>query len=468
MDDDMNVNYSKNVTVMSFGFFFVFFAFNTVQALTTTIIPNADLGHISLAVLYFFFVIFCFLAPEMVNKLGPRMSMTIGALPYLFMVLAFLIPVNHTEGCNGVKGCWEANKVGWIAHIALNALVGMGAPLLWTGEGVYLGRCAVRHAQQTDIRKEEATSKFNGLFFSFFQANGIVGCAGASAILSANLGQDLIFILAAACCGGVLILFFFVATVKPPAQRADAPYSLAQSLEEAEKQVDSISISDVFRQLVSESKMTLLMPIIFYNGMSLGFLFADYNGSVAKVALGKNEVGFVQATFYGANVLATSFFGWVAGRRAGRSLSLTVASLIHIGFYAMLLSWGKHIPVYEEGAAVAQMTWVYVFGGSAAFAMGDAVFESQPPAILQGFFGEDDDANKISQANMKMIQSLGFTVQFICGFSIDSLVTKVYILLALLAIGVLSMMYLHFSVKSLDGDNDLDEEGEYLLEQTRQ
>ena len=111
------------------------------------------------------------------------------------------------------------------------------------------------------------------------------------------------------------------------------------------------------------------------------------------------------------------------------------------------------------------MTWVYVFGGSALFAIGDAVFESQPPAILQGFFGEDDDTNKISQANMKMIQSLGFAVQFVCGFLIDSLITKVLILCGLLAVGVVSMMVLHIWVKSLDGDRKKVAEGEeHLLE----
>ena len=289
---DKPVNYSKNVTIMSVGFFFIFFAFSTVQALSTTIIPNANLGHISLAILYFFFVVFCFLAPNMVNKLGPRVSMTIGACPYLFMVLAFLIPVNNDKGCSsGVHGCWSSNKLGWVAHIALNALVGMGAPLLWTGQGVYVGRCAVHHAMQTNIRTEEATSKYNGLFFSFFQANGILGCAGASAILSAHLDHALIFILAAASCAGVLVLFLFVKTVPPPVKQDGqdgAPLS-AQSF--AVETVDSISICDVFRQLVSEKKMTLLMPIIFYNGMSLGFLLADYTGSVVKVALGKDQVG---------------------------------------------------------------------------------------------------------------------------------------------------------------------------------
>lgn len=144
-------------------------------------------------------------------------------------------------------------------------------------------------------------------------------------------------------------------------------------------------------------------------------------------------------------------------------MSMTVASLIHVGFYVALLTWD--IPTFDEGHSIAKMTWVYVFGGSALFAIGDAVFESQPPAILQGFFGEDDDTNKISQANMKMIQSLGFAVQFVCGFLIDSLITKVLILCGLLAVGVVSMMVLHIWVKSLDGDRKKVAEGEeHLLE----
>ena len=83
-------NYVWRVLVMSCGFFGLFFAFNTAQALATSLINdipglayvvracslNLNLTvHQCLALLYFVFTISSVVSPKIVALLGPRLSM---------------------------------------------------------------------------------------------------------------------------------------------------------------------------------------------------------------------------------------------------------------------------------------------------------------------------------------------------------------------------------------------------------
>ena len=52
-----------------------------------------------------------------------------------------------------------------------------------------------------------------------------------------------------------------------------------------------------------DAKITLLIPLFLYNGLSLGFLFGDFTNDVIHPALGLNNTGFVMATFFFVNAV---------------------------------------------------------------------------------------------------------------------------------------------------------------------
>ncbi len=142
--------YRQSVLRMSAGFFFVFMAFNTTQALETTLLTDKTLAYATLGVLYGVFTLTTIIAPKIVDILGPRLSMFVGAIPYILMVFANISP-----------------SYGLL--LPASAGVGFGAALLWTGQGIYMSRCSIRESMETGESVEIVTSRFNSLFWSAFQ-----------------------------------------------------------------------------------------------------------------------------------------------------------------------------------------------------------------------------------------------------------------------------------------------------------
>jgi len=127
---------------------------------------------------------------------------------------------------------------------------------------------------------------------------------------------------------------------------------------------------------VSDPRMTLLLPNILYNGMSLGFFFGDYasfytaNGTDRDL-LPKSYVGFVTASFYLVNAIASWSLGMVVNR-VGRRGTTIIAICSHIAFFAVLLIL-LSIARPENGSLEAFLS---AFAPQVLFALGDAVWES--------------------------------------------------------------------------------------------
>ena len=85
-------------------------------------------------------------------------------------------------------------------------------------------------------------------------------------------------------------------------------------------------------------------------------------------------------------------------------------------------------------------------------ALGDSVWESQPPAILQTFYGLDRDRNA-AMANLKMWQSLGNCIQFGLGVFLkqsNHMAIKSIILASVLTVGYLCLVILDCKIHKID------------------
>eukprot|EP00940_MAST-03C_sp_MAST-3C-sp2_P003298 g3298.t1 len=483
-------SYERNALILGFGFFGIFMAFNTAQSLATSLPGGPEnLGYMCLAALYGTFTVACFFVPPWIKKIGPKYAMIIGGVPYVLMVGATLKPSY------------------WLS-IPMNVLVGIGAPLLWTGSSVYIGRCAVWQAYtdltlDSDHKKRISilTARFNSIFFMLFQGNGTLGLLLSSLVLrvAGSNAVRYLFILLVLICGiGVFILTLIPkveAKEKANAKTlsislmddvdSDAVGASKSDFDAVNDEIAEVSWKDTLILACTDRKMTLLIPIIFYNGLSLAFMFGDFTSLIIQQSLSLKNTGFVVATFYFVNAAFTYLAGTIGVKNFGRTPFLAIATVCHVAFFVWMLLWSapdnyeqqcsvddclpggscsgnsclapygpneRHSDKYEF--EINTPSWDIYFRillGAAVFGIGDAVWESFPAGIIQYMYKDSDKDLVAASANLKMWQSLGFAVQFVFGIVLKNYFNvKVAILLASQIVGAACLVVVHACVQSLD------------------
>lgn len=467
-------SYVWNVARLSAGFVFVFMAFNTAQNLESTVVSDNMLVNTSLALLYGVFTFMTIVAPRLVSMMGPKAAIATGAVPYVLLVFANMAPSYST-------------------FLPAFAAVGFGASILWTGQGIYMSRCAVQEAALTKASAESMTSKLNGVFWTAFQFNAAVGLLAASVLFQVmpdfKKAVNFLFLgLGILGCVGLLVLLT-VESVPAGAPVADGSdeeedgedlgshASLTQNDHqalhgrkvsddvgpgaEAGKAAPPPSFYETLRLVYASRAMQLLVPIIFYCGASLGFHFANFpllyqdvedaNGNVTEQRLvPKAMVGYISATFYLANSAACYAWGKLAPKYGKRPL-LVLTLVTHALYFALILALTQSLYGIGHQSAGA---YAITFGLSVVFALGDSVLESQIPALVQSptFFPDERDRDA-ANSNLRMWQSLGFTVQFAVGIARPKDVFLQACMLApLLLVAVGAVWALNAFVRPIDTD----------------
>jgi len=360
------------------------------------------------------------------------------------MVLSFLKP------------CYELSLPAYF-------LVGLGAPLLWSGSSVYISRCAMLRSQALHEPVEASTGFLNGYFFSLFHMNGFIGLILSAVILSFT-GKDsnnILFIVLSVI--GSIGAFIITFTPSLETTEAAAPLlqingettqgittnateiSIPNPPEVPEKPTESASILHTLKLSFSDLRLTLFIPAIFYNGVSLAFLLGDVSKFVATRTLGLNVTGYVLATYYLLNTLLTYLMGKIAAKPSVRKYSLLFACFAHFCFLA-LLQWGsftRHFEYHgdEETKYGTPSTGEYirVFLVAVLFSLGDNIFQSSVPALLQALFKSKAEDSDAAMAAVKLFQSLGMALQFVLGVvANEGMGLRLGILVSLLSITTVS------------------------------
>ena len=194
--------------------------------------------------------------------------------------------------------------------------------------------------------------------------------------------------------------------------------------------------------------------------MSLAFFFSDYrlfyadetndDGKITKKRLmSDNLVGFVTATFYFTDSAFSLIFGKLASIIGRRGVVL-IAFIAHAAFYSILI--GMDIENVLKRHSIA--SYAVVFSLPILFGIGDSVWMSQIPAILQSpaYLPKEMDRDT-AMSNLKLWQSLGLATQFLIGIHVSMpYVMEISIIVAVFVIACSCLLYTNWKVRSIDSD----------------
>ncbi|KNB42052.1 hypothetical protein JH06_5004 [Blastocystis sp. subtype 4] len=221
------------------------------------------------------FAFFSVFGPKIVAKLNPSfISMVLGCTAYVVVVASNFWPYPAVQ-------------------IPCNAINGIGAAILWTAQGVYLGRCALWDSRNSEKSFADTANEYNGLFFSIFQFTSCVGTTICGLIRLFTTGADnIVFVVLVVASVIALICLIFLPNVKP-----------YESQSANNNELNYVSMTETLSLLVHSVKLVMMIPLITFNGMSLAFIVGDIPREISKPYFGNAWILFITAIFYGSNAL---------------------------------------------------------------------------------------------------------------------------------------------------------------------
>lgn len=163
--------------------------------------------------------------------------------------------------------------------------------------------------------------------------------------------------------------------------------------------------------LWKEASIWLLIPMMFYSGISQGFFYSDFTSQIITPSKGSNWIGFVLASF--GLIDAISCF--VLGRLADY-LSWGHKFAAFVGLVTQFVCLSLFLIVETQGITATFFNTHYylLFISACIWGVGDAAWNTLPN-IMMGFFYPNKTEGSFSI--LKFWQSVGFGAGFILGLN---------------------------------------------------
>ncbi|KAJ4456292.1 putative major facilitator superfamily protein [Paratrimastix pyriformis] len=188
------------VIVIGLGFLFLFSAEQSAENIMTSLYGKT--GFTAVACLYFLLGGVSLVAPSISMKIGPRVSILVGSLPYVLFCAANLSNIP-------------------ILIIVTAGLVGAGGSLMWAAQGRYVvGVCP----------HPSYLGRFTGLFFMLFSSSNVIGNLIVTEIRGQYHNTFLCFIVLTGVGAFGWLCFFFM----PPLSSAAIGRTTPQEGRQAE------------------------------------------------------------------------------------------------------------------------------------------------------------------------------------------------------------------------------------------
>ncbi|GFY93264.1 major facilitator superfamily protein [Actinidia rufa] len=261
-------NHTRDIHILSSAFLFIFLAYGAVQNLESTINTEADLGTVSLGILYSSFTVFSLVASLVVRSLGSKNALVLGTTGYWLFIAANLWP-------------------SWYTMVPASLYLGFAASIIWVAE--FIGN----------------------LFSLALLRDGSEGTTSGTTLL-------FIVFLCSMTLGTILMCFLRKRDAKGE-ELPDSPVSFYSSMVSLSKSV----ITSLF-----DSRMLLIIPLIAYSGLQQAFVWAEFTKYIVEPALGVSGVGGAMAVFGAFDAICSLTVGRFTSGLKSITLIVSVGAFI--------------------------------------------------------------------------------------------------------------------------------------------
>lgn len=379
-------------------------------------------GYFALASIYLAFSLSASFADQIVARFGTRLALTVCSQLYAVFILSV-----------GITYFFDSPAAHYALMVPAGIALGTVASTLWTAQGVFLTHKANAYAEANAQPAASALGMFNGIFFAFIQAAGIMSNFAASLLVNtAHISYKTLYLGMSVMCSAGALIFCALPNVDSREGAHDggahkqlqdgvSPSSSTSSSSSTDAPTESRSVW-AFLSGAHSATIVPLLPLMMAQGVFQGFSFGLFPEKVIKAALGKDNVGYIVAAFAFADMCGSLGFGRLSDRLGQVPL---VAGGVVLNFVACALLF-----VYRTSIASFSTGVVLCFGVS--FGLVDAILNVTLPALLASYFPSSAPS---AFAVYKLFQSTGTLFNLflspLLSFEVNIVVVAVYLLIAL-------------------------------------
>ncbi|CAF1106539.1 unnamed protein product [Rotaria sordida] len=386
-----------NIIHLSLSFFLILTPFGVTQIFQTSS-DHAKDGAFALAITS---LVFCLtnlvLSSYITRSLGVRLTLILSSVAYVPFIASNI----------------KYNR--WTLYIS-GFLVGVGAALLWTAQGVYVTISTNKHEQVNNLVPSSTRGLMNGTFFGIFQLHQIIGNLLVSFLFHIKLDEWIIFTILTSICGLGTFSLIFLRPVEIP--------------KDGKKQSILSSVSILF-----DIRFLFLIPTMCYSGLSQGFIAA----AVPPLIVDKSWKYLIFGLFGTVSAVSYVFFGNLSDLIGRRLVIFAIGALAHMTIFVLLLIVWE--PPLDQNNT--EIFLILVIGLS----IGDAIFGTLLYSIIGTFYEESRLADAF--ACLKVFQAGSTAIAFVEDVYVPFSI-QVLCLIILLSLAFITLIYEHYGIISLD------------------
>ncbi|KAF0709657.1 hypothetical protein As57867_005785, partial [Aphanomyces stellatus] len=287
--------------------------FNALTSITAGIADD-DIDYNGTCILYAFFALFGLFAGGVVNAIGPKLTLFFGSFGYTLYAVSLLVMDNSLD-----KDTEKYADSGTNFFYAANALLGVGAGMLWAAQG--------------QMCMAYPTTETKGKYFSYFWIIFNLGaCLGGFLTFGTNYDNH-----GKAATTSTYILFLVLMVIGSLLSLVLVdPNTVVRNdgtMVTLEKNPNPLpEVVEVFK-LFFDPKMLLLFPLFAYSNWFYQYQFG-WNGALFNA----RTKGFNSAFYWGAQMVGAFLIGKFLDR-VGNKRTKAFQSMAMI-FLITMLMWG--------------------------------------------------------------------------------------------------------------------------------
>lgn len=320
-----------------------------------------------------------------VKTLGPRNSLILGMGSYCLYVGCFYVAT--------ILGDEHANQQAIAAYLGAT-LGGIGAGVLWTGQGTYFGLASQEYSSQLQIPVAESNAKLAGYHAFLYLAEELVMRMLSSVLLEFEIASwEAIFGIYTLVAVGSTLAMPFIYDYR----KADPEEENASAFRKATVAAEL---------LLNDPKMKHMIGFNALFGFASAFLNSYVNGQVLPVALDDPDskyVGLLASTVSVVAAMASLLFGKFGSNERNNSIILVLGAL----------SFGGVVLPFLFQPDASRYGWVAIVGVYCLHGIGRATFEGAWRSTFADYFSSEKEgafANIILQNGVA--SGIGYILTF--------------------------------------------------------